>query len=1102
MINFEEFKNKKYGKLTIIDKMGRDFSEQSQVIALCECGESVTYRIGDITSGLYTSCGCDTVPYVKPIGSKPMDDITGLRFGKLTALKPVGVNNDRRIVWRCKCDCGNICVVSVKQMRSGRVESCGCKAREVLMERNGSHGHSADRLYHIWHDMKRRCYQPQRSCYSRYGGRGIKVCDEWRNDFMAFRNWAITRGYREDLSIDRIDSNGNYEPMNCKWSDDYEQSNNRSLNIKFTYNNETHTLAEWCRLYGVKYKYAYGRFRKHKDWSLERLLDLSPDITEELKRIQENNMEAYNDASIKTITGLAHMKKRPGMWGFQFSNIKGNVLMVKEVLDNSMDESMSKHKHYRIEITFLFNSNKDDYQVIIRDHGRGIPVEKLVDAVTKVFTSGKFEGSAYGNTVGTNGVAMKAIAAFSEECCVMTKRMDGFGYIRLAFGDVKDTHLTAKPIDNNPDTCGTIVMFRPDKSIVTFTRSFFKDGGLQEIIDLSEFYTMFQENTTIRIKMIDGMLPKEVVEQKPVATWKAFDEITGGSEGKVLFETDHTITPRKYVQKKFGLKKPIWELGRMIHESSSDTNPVGYDIDLFLDEGSAHGHNGFVAAINGTPIVHLESTHIAMLNTVLKGHLLDYIENEELATYFENKYQLPLSGHILATYAHGVDFIGQDKTRFENRRFGDHYRSLLRKEFNKVPIAKWETLYEAIKDHLNMEFAKYSKTAYKISKSLKGIGYTLNHIGSFYNCSSTDRTMTELFITEGDSAGGRVKAVRDDRYQAILKLRGKPFNAIRGDNKKLNQNLIYQDMVRLIGVTPNDKDLSNMNFNKIVIMTDADADGCHIVSLLIGTFYRINPLILEQGRVIITNPPLYSTLMKNQAIYLRDQDALEQSRINCVYRTLLDVYIETKQGEYTLNDDQFMSFCYLVKHIGRTVVKVANVLNIEPMILEQLIHCVDYLSVNNPDTNKIKKILGVDDVVYNKESDSIILVDSGIEVPVPLQRLQSEIRAYVLPEYERGVWKDFNMYVTTKYSDLYMHAPCTYMMLYSIFETLDTCYSIRRFKGLGEMSEQAIYYTCVDPQSRCFSVVRHVGDEKRIYDMLGADSSARKKLMDNNFIEE
>jgi len=1099
MINFNDFKNKKYGKLTIIDKMGREFTEHSQVIALCECGETVTYQISDIISGKYTSCCCDVPPYKSPF--KPIDDITGLRSGKLTALKPVGVNSDRRVMWRCKCDCGMICTVSVKALKSHKTQSCGCKAKDVLFERNLSHGHSDGRLYRIWYDMKRRCYQPQRACYERYGGRGIRVCPEW-HDFETFREWAETHGYREDLSIDRINSNGNYCPENCRWVDIYDQSNNRSININITYNNETHTLAEWCRMYGVDYKYMYHRFHKHKDVEFVKLMNLTPDITEELKQLQEKSMrEDYNDSSIKTISGLAHMKKRPGMWGFQFSNIRGNVLMVKEILDNSIDESLDKNKSYLIEITFLFNKDKDDYQVIVRDHGRGIPIDRLIDAVTKVFTSGKFEGSAYGNSVGTNGIAMKAIAAFSEECCVMSKRMDGFGYIRLAFGDVKDTYISQTPLDKNADTCGTIVMFRPDKSIVSFTKSFFKEGGLQEIIDLSEFYTVFKTNTTVRIKMIDGMLPKEVIEDKPKSTWMTFDRITGDDSGKVLFKTDSTVSPRKYVQKKFGLKKPIWELGRMIHESTGDSDPIGFDIDVFLDEGSASGHNGFVAAINGTPITHPESSHIAVLQAVMKTHLLDYVEGEELSAYFESKYQLPLSGHILATYSHGVDFIGQDKTRFENRRFGDFYRSMLRRYLNKVPDSKWETLYEAIKENLSMEYAKYSKTAYKISKSLKGIGYTLNHIGSFYNCSSTDRSMTELFITEGDSAGGRVKAVRDDRFQAILKLRGKPFNAIRGDNKKLNQNLIYQDMVRLIGVTPNDKDLSNMNFNKIVIMTDADADGCHIVALLVGTFYRINPLILEQGRVIITNPPLYSTIMKNQAVYLRDQDALEQSRINCVYRTLLDIYIETKQGEYTLNDEQFMSFCYLVKHIGKTVIKVANVLNIDPMILEQLLHCSEYITSGNPDVKKIKSVLGIDDVVYNKESDSIILIDSGIEIPVPLQRLQYEMKAYVLPEYERGFWRNFNMYVTTKYSDLYMHAPCTYTMLYSIFETLDTCYSIRRFKGLGEMSEQAIFYTCVDPQTRCFSVVRGVGDVKKIYDMLGVDSTARKKLMDANYIE-
>ena len=812
---------------------------------------------------------------------------------------------------------------------------------------------------------------------------------------------------------------------------------------------------------------------------------------------------AYNNDSIVTMEGLSHLRNKSSMYTGGSGSVYGNYICVKEIIDNAIDESrVDPKKHYVIDIVFFVNDKKDKFQFVVVDRGRGIPVDKLADSFGKMFTSGKYSGDSYTAALGVWGLGAKLTAALGNTFSSFTKRMDGFGYAMFEKGELKASKTTHSPVNKDASTVGTTVFVEPDDTILIATKDFMKsEEGFAKLIDLMEFYSVYNTNTTINCYMHDGLLDiQKLNAMAPVDQWKYFQDLVSGNGMSVAYRSNPDLTPRKYIQKRFGLKKAIWELPGIVKEINGD-DAIGYNIDLFIDDASLAGRNGYVAAVNMTPISTPSSTHIAMLQTMLKNQLVDYIDDSEMSSYFENKYQLPISGHILVFWKN-VEYGGQDKSKFEDRRFGDMYRSSLRKVFNKVSDAKWETLYETIKENLAQEYARYTKTAYKITKSLKGIGYTLNHIGSFYNCSSTDRTMTELFITEGDSAGGRVKAVRDDRYQAILKLRGKPFNAIRGDNKKLNQNLIYQDMVRLIGVTPNDKDLSNMNFNKIVIMTDADADGCHIVSLLIGTFYRINPLILEQGRVIITNPPLYSTLMKNQAIYLRDQDALEQSRINCVYRTLLDVYIETKQGEYTLNDDQFMSFCYLVKHIGRTVVKVANVLNIEPMILEQLIHCVDYLSVNNPDTNKIKKILGVDDVVYNKESDSIILVDSGIEVPVPLQRLQSEIRAYVLPEYERGVWKDFNMYVTTKYSDLYMHAPCTYMMLYSIFETLDTCYSIRRFKGLGEMSEQAIYYTCVDPQSRCFSVVRHVGDEKRIYDMLGADSSARKKLMDNNFIEE
>ena len=1094
MINFNDFKNKKYGKLTIVDKMGREFHEQSQVISLCECGENFTCKVSDIISGLYKSCGCD-VPRLEDCRR----DITGQRFNKLTALSPLYINKDNRVMWRCKCDCGTICVISAKQLSNGKARSCGCYQRSLVTQRNVKHGLRNTRLYNIWFGMKRRCYEKNNLSYPQYGGRGITVCDQWLNDFGTFYEWAMTNGYESDLTIDRIDNSKGYSPENCRWATKKQQSNNRTCVHEFTYNGQTHTVSEWCDLYGVKYEgFIKGRYQSHPDWPIEKLLDLTPDITNELKPKEVPDMVTeYGNDSIVTMDAMTHMRAKAGMYGARVTDVQGNFLQIKEIVDNSFDEILDKNKIYPINVIFFVNENMTDYQVCITDRGRGIPVDKLVDSFTKANTSGKYMGNAYVASTGSFGVGSTVSVALAECFIGVTKRDDGFAFLETTKGKIVDTYVTHKRIDSDKSTIGTTVLLRPDNSLLVKTKDFMKaDDGFGRLIHLLEFYDIFRENAVVKVSIVKGMLGDNVIHQNHADLWRFLNSVSFEGE-KIVYKSIENKSPRKYIQKKFGLHHVIWELGRVTKPVGGETDPYGYDIDLFVDRTC---QSGYVGAVNNTPITNPTSTHIEMLQNVLKTQLLDYVDGEELQQYFETKYQLPISGHILAWY-HGADFIGQDKSRFEDRRFGDLYRSSLRKAFNKIPPAKWETLYEAIKENLSMEYAKYSKTAYKISKSLKGIGYTLNHIGSFYNCSSTDRSVTELFITEGDSAGGRVKAVRDDRFQAILKLRGKPFNAIRGDNKKLNQNLIYQDMVRLIGVTPNDKDLSNMNFNKIVIMTDADADGCHIVALLVGTFYRINPLILEQGRVIITNPPLYSTIMKNQAVYLRDQDALEQSRINCVYRTLLDIYIETKQGEYTLNDEQFMSFCYLVKHIGKTVIKVANVLNIDPMILEQLLHCSEYITSGNPDVKKIKSVLGIDDVVYNKESDSIILIDSGIEIPVPLQRLQYEMKAYVLPEYERGFWRNFNMYVTTKYSDLYMHAPCTYTMLYSIFETLDTCYSIRRFKGLGEMSEQAIFYTCVDPQTRCFSVVRGVGDVKKIYDMLGVDSTARKKLMDANYIE-
>lgn len=149
-------------------------------------------------------------------------DLTGQRFGKLVVLERAK-GNSKQINWLCKCDCGRTTVVQGSNLKNGHIRSCGC----LISESNTKHGQWNTRLYRIYHAMKQRCYNPNSAPYPFYGGRGITVCSEWLNDFQAFYDWAMSNGYRDDLSIDRIDVDGNYEPGNCRWTIKTLQSFNR-----------------------------------------------------------------------------------------------------------------------------------------------------------------------------------------------------------------------------------------------------------------------------------------------------------------------------------------------------------------------------------------------------------------------------------------------------------------------------------------------------------------------------------------------------------------------------------------------------------------------------------------------------------------------------------------------------------------------------------------------------------------------------------------------------------------------------------------------------------------------------------------------------------
>ena len=192
---------------------------------------------------------------------KHLSDLTGSRFGRLIVLRKIQAacrkNGQKRMEekWLCLCDCGKETEVfrqTLLRNVPAPTRSCGCLSREMTAERSITHGNSKSRLYAIWENMKTRCYNKSNNKYQYYGGRGIKICESWRNDFLAFQKWALSNGYNDSLTIDRIDSNGNYTPENCRFLTMEKQNNNRRSNKYIEVDGLTLTYAEWGKRLGAK----------------------------------------------------------------------------------------------------------------------------------------------------------------------------------------------------------------------------------------------------------------------------------------------------------------------------------------------------------------------------------------------------------------------------------------------------------------------------------------------------------------------------------------------------------------------------------------------------------------------------------------------------------------------------------------------------------------------------------------------------------------------------------------------------------------------------------------------------------------------------------
>lgn len=245
----KDLTGQRFGKLTAIKQVGKDEQNNYLWLCKCDCGESKITKTHNLTSGHVRSCGCLT----------NAEDLTGQRFGHLVVKKrtedKIDKNGQKYVTWECICDCGNTTCVTTQNLK-GKTQSCGCYQEKMKGTYTFKHGYRKTRLYRIYNSMKQRCNNPNIEAYKNYGARGITVCDEWnRSDGLAsFCEWALSNGYADNLTLDRINNDDGYSPENCRWVTQREQMQNTRRNVFVIYRGKKMTASNFAKLINIPHQ--------------------------------------------------------------------------------------------------------------------------------------------------------------------------------------------------------------------------------------------------------------------------------------------------------------------------------------------------------------------------------------------------------------------------------------------------------------------------------------------------------------------------------------------------------------------------------------------------------------------------------------------------------------------------------------------------------------------------------------------------------------------------------------------------------------------------------------------------------------------------------
>jgi DNA gyrase subunit B len=780
----------------------------------------------------------------------------------------------------------------------------------------------------------------------------------------------------------------------------------------------------------------------------------------------------YSAKDITVLEGLEPVRLRPGMY-IGSTGLRGLHHLVTEVVDNAVDEALAG-RNDSVEITI-----HPDNSVTVRDRGAGIPVDVIPEqgvsalevVLTKLHAGGKFGGEGYKVSGGLHGVGVSVVNALSEWLIAEVER-DGTVYRQEFSRGVPQGAM--QEVGTTKET-GTTISFLPDPEIFEET-----------VYDATTLLSRFRETAfltkglrvTFTDERADGGAPVEFYYE-------------GGIKDFVGYVNDSKETIHRHI---------------VYFESSSEQG----DVEVAMQWNSSYQESVFTFANNVN--THEGGSHLSGFRSALTSTLNKYARDKSLLKEKEDN----LEGEdvreglaaVISVKLQNPQFEGQTKTKLGNPGVAGVVSTAVNQKlaefFEENPSEARQIINKAIAAQRARQAARKARELTRRKSALESMSLP----GKLADCSIKDPRAAELFIVEGDSAGGSAKMGRDRTYQAILPLRGKIINSEKNRINKVLSNNEIQAMITAIGTSLGDEfDIEKLRYHRIIVMTDADVDGSHIRTLILTFLYRQMPELIDQGHIYIAVPPLYKVKLGSQEFYFEKdaqlEDLLARERIPNVELTARNgepvKLTEAKWSRFAKDLQQYEGYyARLRSDFGAAAT--------EMMILHRL--------VEHP-------IEGPDDL----ESAIAAIGENGYALSV-LEHADDEFRVRVV-ETETSAGRNISVPVELLASPMYHGLRTAYRKLVGqlglppfsvrvgkeleVAETFDVLrervldaakqgIQVSRFKGLGEMNAEQLWETTMDPAKRLLMRVdvEDASAADRAFSMLMGDQVEPRRL----FIEQ